>query len=100
LFIICIAEHNILHTAREALNRTAGIELRIRATPLRERRQADATLDFLIDGDKHRFRPEVRTADRFAMPALIKTHADKSRQPVLLVAPCISRQIAERRREL
>jgi hypothetical protein len=94
------AERNILHAAREALKRTTGIELRIRATTARGARRADATLEFLIDGHKHRFRPEVKTADRFAMPALIKAHADKSREPVLLVAPFISRQIAERCREL
>ena len=52
------------------------------------------------DRRKHRFAAEVKTVDRFETPALVKAKGKVLRDPPLLVAPYITREIAERCREL
>jgi len=94
------AEQKILAAAREALKRTTGIQIRIHAPAAGRDQSADASLEFLIHQRKYRFRAEIKTADRFVTPALIKAHGHKSGKPTLLVAPFITREIAERCRKL
>jgi hypothetical protein len=54
----------------------------------------------LVDRRKHRFRAEVKTVDRFATPALIQAQGRKWPEPPLLVAPFITREVADRCRQL
>jgi hypothetical protein len=61
---------------------------------------ADAIVDLLLEGRKHRFRAEIKTVDRFATPALVKAKAEKWREPILLVAPFITHEVAERCRQI
>jgi hypothetical protein len=93
-------EHRILHAAGQAFTQTTGISAKIRPTPTGHNRGADAMVDFLVGRRKHRFRAEVKTVDRFATPALIQAQGRKWPEPPLLVAPFITREVAERCRQL
>ena len=93
-------ERRILHAARQALKQTTGIDAEIRPTPTGHARGADAVVDMLVDRRKHRFRAEVKTVDRFATPALIQAQGKKWPEPPLLVAPFITREVADRCRQL
>ncbi len=86
-------------TAIVALKRTTGFGTRVLRTEVASRdRRADALVEIEIDERKHRFAAEVRAVDRFETPAIIKARA--WRDSPLLVAPYITREIAERCREL
>src|SRR5215469_8058924 len=93
-------ERRILQAARQALKQTTGIDVEIRPTPTGQDRAADAIVDLLVEHRQHRFRAEVKTVDRFATPALIKAQSKKWPEPPLLVAPFITREVAERCRQL
>jgi hypothetical protein len=93
-------ERQILHAAGQALKQNTGIDAEIRPAPTGPGCAADAMVDLLIKGRKHRFHAEVKTVDRFATPALIQAQGKKWPVPPLLVAPFISREVAERCRQL
>jgi hypothetical protein len=93
-------ERGILHAARQALKQTTGIHLEIHRALDGQDRAADAIVDLLVEHRQHRFRAEVKTVDRFATPALIKAQGKKWPEPPLLVAPFITREVAERCRHL
>ena len=93
-------EREVLHAAGQALKQTTGIDAEIRPAPAGHHQGADAIVDLLVDRRKHRFRAEVKTVDRFATPALIKAQSKERPEPPLLVAPFITREVAERCRQL
>jgi len=92
-------ERRILHAAGQGLKQTTGIDAEIHPAPTGDR-DADAIVDLLVERRKHRFRAAVKTVDRFATPALIKAQDQERRHPTLLVAPFITREVAERCRQL
>jgi hypothetical protein len=94
------AECRILHAAGQALKRTTGIDTKIHPAPTGQDRGPDAIVDLLVERRKHRFHAEVKTVDRFATPALIQARGKKWREPPLLVAPFITREVGERCRQL
>jgi hypothetical protein len=93
-------EGRILHAAGVALQQTTGIDAKIHQAPTGQGRGADTIVDFLVQGRKHRFHAEVKTVDRFATPASIQAQGKKWPEPPLLVAPFITREVAERCRQL
>jgi hypothetical protein len=93
-------ERRILNTAVMALGRTTGMQARVHPAAAGRDRAADAMIDLKIDRRKHRFGAEVRTADRFETPAMLKAQGKALRAPPLLVAPYITPQVAERCRQL
>lgn len=95
-----ITERRILHAAAQALKQTTGIHAEIHPTPTGRDRGADAIVDLLVQRRKYRFHAEVKTVDRFATPALVHAQGKKLREPPLLVAPFISREVAESCRQL
>jgi hypothetical protein len=92
-------EDLILHAARQALKRTTGLDARIHAVRA-AKDGADAILEVAVNRGKRRFRAEVKAVDRFEIPALIKARNGARRAPPLLVAPYITREVAERCRQL
>ena len=97
---ITITERRLLVAAGQALKRTTGIDAEIHPVPTGQDRAADAIVDLLVERRKHRFYAEVKTVDRFATPALIQAQGKKWPEPPLLVAPYITREVAERCRLL
>ena len=93
-------ERRILHAAGQALKQTTGIDATIHPAPTGQDRGADAVVDLLVERRKHRFHAEVKTVDRFATPALIQAQGKEWPEPPLLVAPFITREVAERCRQL
>jgi hypothetical protein len=91
-------EQRIIDTAGTALGKTTGIEVRVRPAP--RGRAANAIVEIQTDRRKHSFRAEVKTVDRFETPAMVKAQSKVSREPSLLVAPYITREVAERCRQL
>jgi hypothetical protein len=85
-------ERRILNTAVTALGRTTGIKAHVHPTA--------AIVEVETDRRKHRFGAEIKTVDRFATPAMLKAQGKTSRKPPLLVAPYITREVAERCRQL
>jgi hypothetical protein len=69
---------------------------------LRHAAKALATLRWRAPTErrKYRFHAEVKAVDRFETPAMIKAQAKADRDPPLLVAPYITREVAERCRQL
>jgi hypothetical protein len=53
-----------------------------------------------VDGHKHQFCAQVKTVDRFETPAALIAHGKSLPKPPLLVAPYITRDVAERCRQL
>lgn len=93
-------KRRLLHAAGQALQRTTGIDARIHPAPIGRDHGADAIVDLLFERRKHRFHAEIKTVDRFATPALIQARGKKWPEPPLLVAPFITREVAERCRQL
>ncbi len=92
-------EQVILNEALEALRRTAGVELRIdpHAPPF-----GDALLEADAPTARAQFVAEVKTARNFATIGMVKerlAHLAPGLYP-LLVAPYITRALADRCREL
>ena len=97
---IATTERRLLDAARQALKRITGIDAEIHPAPIGQDRGAGAVVDLQVGRRKHRFRTEVKVVDRFATPALIKAQSRKRHDPILLVAPFIAREVAERCRQL
>jgi hypothetical protein len=93
-------EQRILHAAGQALKRTTGLDAEIHPIPAGQNRAADAIFELATNQRNHRFRAEVKAVDRFETPALIKAQGKTHREPPLLVAPYITREVAERCRQL
>jgi hypothetical protein len=93
-------KHRILHAAGLALNRTTGLEAEIHPAPAGRTREIDAIIALTANKRKHRFCAEVKAVDRFETPALIKAQGKAHREPTLLVAPYITREVAEHCRQL
>jgi hypothetical protein len=90
----------MLPAAVQALKRTTGLEAKLRPAPTGRNRAAARVLELAANERKYRFRAEVKAADRFAIPALIKAQGRSRGELPLLVAPFISREVAERCRQL
>jgi len=93
-------EQSILKTAVTALERTTGIEAHVHPAATGQDRAADAIVVVQTDRRKYPFRAEVKTVDRFVTPAILKARDKALREPQLLVAPYITREVAERCRQL
>ena len=93
-------EQRVLETAIATLNQTTGLNARVLRGIAGQGRAADATIEVAADRQKYRFAAEVKTVDRFETPAMVKARfKDLDKRP-LLVAPYITREIAERCRDL
>ncbi len=94
-------ETRVLNAAIAALHRTTGLGARLltRQPPARGGR-ADALLEIKADRRAYRFFAEVKTVDRFETPAQVKARLTRLNDAAILVAPFITREIAERCREL
>jgi len=93
-------EHRILDAAVKALKRTTGLDAQIHAATGGQDRAADVIFELAADRRTHRFQAEVKAVDRFETPAMIKAKDKVHREPPLLVAPYITREVAERCRQL
>jgi len=91
-------EQRILNRAVLALERTTGLSTRVRRTTAERGSQTDAIVEFEVGRRKRRLGAEVKTVDRFETPAIVKTRT--LRETPLLVAPYITREVAERCRQL
>ena len=92
-------QRRILETAIVALARTTGINADVHPATGRHC-EADATIAFETNQSTHRFGAEVKAVDRFATPAMLKVRGETSCEPPLLVAPHITREVAEHCRQL
>lgn len=93
-------QRRILDTAVAALGRTTRIEAYIQPATLGRHRATDAMVAVEAGRRKHIFGAEVKTVDRFATPAIVKSQGKALREPPLLVAPYITREVAEHCRHL
>ena len=93
-------QERILDTAVVALGRTTGINARVHPVTIGRHRATDAIIEVETDRHKHRFGAEVKTVDRFATPAMLKAQGQALHDPPLLVAPYITREVAEHCRQL
>jgi hypothetical protein len=100
-------ETQVINEALAALRRTAAIEARVLEYEPRRKVantaalvDADALIEIDVGEQKHLFLAEVKTVDRFETPAQVKARAMTWHQPPLLVAPYITRETADRCREL
>jgi hypothetical protein len=93
-------EQRTLNAAVTALERTTGIEAHVQPATAGQDRAADAILEVRSDRRKHRFGAEVKTVDRFETPAMLLARSKAQSEPPLLVAPYITREVAERCRQL
>jgi len=93
-------EHRILHAAGQALKQTTGLEAEVHPAPAGQARTVDPIIELATNKRKYRFRAEVKAVDRFETPALIKAQSHARREPILLVAPYLTREVAERCRQL
>jgi hypothetical protein len=89
-----------LDSAVAALERTTGIEANVHPPTEGQGHPVDAILEVQSDRRKYRFGAEVKTVDRFETPAMLQARSKARREPPLLVAPYITREIAERCRQL
>jgi hypothetical protein len=88
-------EHLVVDTALTMLHQTTGLNARL----LREAGSHSRIIQ-VGAGHEYRFSAEIQTVDRFETPAMIKARSKDFPKPPLLVAPYITREIAERCRNL
>ena len=81
--------------AVEAVRRTTGLRIAVNAG-----RGPAITLAVTANRRTHRFQPEVKNTDRFATPALLAAGGQGREERILLVAPYITREIAQYCREI
>jgi hypothetical protein len=93
-------QRRILETAVAALGGATGIEAHIQPPTPGRHRVTDAMIEIEAGRRKHLFGAEVKTVDRFATPAIVKAQGKALREPLLLVAPYITREVAEHCRQL
>jgi hypothetical protein len=90
----------ILDSALLALDRTAGLNAVATHKPHSEDRRVDAVVKIRTDQGDRTFVAEVKAVDRFQTPAQVKAQLARYAELPLLVAPFISRETAERCRDL
>lgn len=93
-------EFPILREAQLALKRTTGLDVVIATRVARRDNGVDAIVELGVNKRRFRFRAQVKAIDRFQTPALVKTRNDARPHPLILVAPYITREVAERCRQL
>lgn len=94
-------EMRVLEAATAALHRTTGLTAEVLPQPTHPHvAGADALLEVRTDRHRHRFIAKVKTVDRFATPAQVKAQLEGLKEAPLLVAPYITRETAQRCREL
>jgi len=94
-------EHHVLETAIMTLHQTTGLGARV--LPGIEGQDGagqDAIIEVENGRHKYRFAAEVKTVDRFETPAMVIARLKDLRKRPLLVAPYITREMAERCRDL
>jgi hypothetical protein len=89
-----IQERRIMDAAVVAFAKTTGIAAKAIAG------DPKAILEVHADRRKHRFGAEVKIVDRFSTPAMIKASGNAFREPPVLIAPYITREVAECCRQL
>jgi hypothetical protein len=92
-------QEHILDIAVAALGRTTGIKARVHRL-VGQNRETGAIIEVEAGQCRCRFGAEVKTVDRFATPAMLKTQGKTPNDPPLLVAPYITREVAEYCRQL
>ncbi len=91
----------VLEAATAAFRRTTGLSACILARrPRTQAGRADALVEIRADRRRYRFAAEVKTVDRFATPAQVKTQWAGLKEAPILVAPFITLETAQRCREL
>ena len=95
-------DSDLLQRAFDALRRTTGFEGRLVPTQVAGHggERADAVIEIVAEGKRHRYVAELKQVDRFATLGMVKHQLDRYDQPGVLVAPYITPDIAERCREL
>jgi hypothetical protein len=95
-------EQAMLLGALEALQRTTGIAGQIIDTEaaVAQGFRADAYVELEANGQRYRYIAEIKRVDRFATLGDIKNQGGKYGDQLLLVAPRITTEIAEKCREL
>jgi hypothetical protein len=83
-----------------AVGRTTGINARVHSVTVGRHRETDAIIEVETDRYKQRLGAEVKTVDRFATPAMLKAQGKALHDPPLLVAPYVTREVAEHCRRL
>ncbi len=89
----------ILDAALNAFQSTTRLPVRVDTDRHQRHHRSGAFLQLKAGKRKYRFRIEVKTVDRFATPALIKAR-ETAAHPTILVTPYVTRETAERCREL
>ena len=92
-------QERILEIAVAALGRSTGINARVYPV-VGQHREPNAIIEVEADQCRYRFGAEVKTVDRFATPAMLKAEGNAPPDPPLLVAPYITREVAEHCRKL
>jgi hypothetical protein len=94
-------EHQVLETAITTLYQTTGLGARVLPEiDGQDGAGEDAIIEVETNRHKYRFAAEVKVVDRFETPAMVKARLRDPRQRPLLVAPYVTREIAERCRNL
>src|SRR5271170_7235483 len=95
-----IQERSALDSALSALGKSTGITAQIDTMAAGLDDASNAIIEIETDRRKHRFCAHVKTVDRFETPAMLMAHGKARRESLLLVAPYITREVAERCRQL
>jgi hypothetical protein len=95
-----IHEHRVLETAITTLHQTTGFGARVLPEIAGQNGVGDAIIEVETDRRKYCFAAEVKNVDRFETPAMVNARLKDLRMRPLLVAPYITREIAERCRDL
>ena len=90
----------ILEDAFAALERTTGIQATVCPVHGGQFVENNALIEVQSSCGPHRFGAEIKTVDRFATPAMLKARGESEVEAPLLVAPYISREVADRCRLL
>lgn len=92
----------LLERAIGALKETTGIIAKITTMEpiLADGHRVDATIEIDVDGNICPYIVEIKRIDRFAALGQIKNQLDRYQQPGLLVAPRITKETADKCREL
>src|SRR5487761_2195986 len=95
------AQAILLH-ALDALHRTTGITGKVTAGELviAQGFRADAGIEIEANGQRHGYLAEIERVDRFAALGEIKNRCGQYGDQLLLVAPRITTEIAEKCRDL
>jgi hypothetical protein len=92
-----IQAQQVLETAIANFNQTTGLHARVLGAI---GRAGDAIVELRTDHQKLRFAANVKTVDRFETPAMMRAGPKNPPARPMLVAPYVTREIAERCRDL